>query len=812
MIGGILHISTRTMNFWVASWILIILAMVFSIVGYILSPINNHTLFFTVKDSVILGYPISLTQIWVQLTIYIYFIVLAEFSRTEFFSQHIYRRVAENNFQHLKIIRIELLYLAYAITDLSNQLVNNVYSNVLFLLGNIALIWLINKIGEVYVIIKEELAQDLYDNLGKVKNYNELGILVNRIANRFFFDPLVILYRYDYDISIESVVYRSSNLEEQIMQYNIDVNKQEYIHHEKFDIFLDSKEILYIENINETDIINDYTKNYYKGMNINSFVYYPVRIDINCYAGVSIWGFNENNAIIHGSKRKMLEDLIKIINISYKSLVITEKNIRTKTSYKALYDNAPDFIYSRSVDGIILTVNSACFPILGYREEELVSKNIRKIVASETYIIDDNSPTYVNLAGNYDTYVKKDGSTIELETYIWTTINSSGNTIIHGIARDITDRLKLTQEQIRSQRLESLGLLAGGIGHDFNNYLTTIQGYIDLINLQIKENNIDFDELASYIMRIKQTISNSVQLSYQLITFAKGGKPVTEQLNVAKHIIKTAKLFLTGKKITPIYNIEDDEIYILADKGMISQAISNIILNAIDAMENTTDPKLEISVTRVVAGNSKVLISISNNGETIPQDKIEKIFDPYFSTKKKGTGLGLSVTNSIIRNHGGNIIVTSGKKTTFNIFLDEIDPIEEDDIEDEDSVDTQKSLSILVMDDDEMLLSMISKMLESLNHSVYSVTHGEKALELLGKKGDFDLAIIDLTNKIGMGGKELNEIMGERYPHIKTIVISGYSTDAIMSNYKQFGFDDKLVKPFSIKDLTRIINSFTFEI
>ena len=116
------------------------------------------------------------------------------------------------------------------------------------------------------------------------------------------------------------------------------------------------------------------------------------------------------------------------------------------------------------------------------------------------------------------------------------------------------------------------------------------------------------------------------------------------------------------------------------------------------------------------------------------------------------------------------------------------------------------------MDDDEMILSMISKMLESHNHLVHTASHGEMALKVLEDKSDFDLAIIDLTNKIGMGGKELNEIMGKLYPKIKTVVISGYSTDAILSDYKQYGFDEKMLKPFSIEDLIRIIQTLEFEI
>jgi CheY-like chemotaxis protein/anti-sigma regulatory factor (Ser/Thr protein kinase) len=260
------------------------------------------------------------------------------------------------------------------------------------------------------------------------------------------------------------------------------------------------------------------------------------------------------------------------------------------------------------------------------------------------------------------------------------------------------------------------------------------------------------------------------------------------------------------------------------DKGQISQVIQNIVLNASQAMpdggvvtitcENVTSEDESIPLSE---DGKFVKITIQDTGTGIPENIIDKIFDPYFSTKEINSGLGLAISFSIIGKHDGTISVDSkeGRGTVFAIYLP---ASEEEKTTTEFSSEGRVSpppANILVMDDDEMVLSVYKKMLILLGHHIVTAANGEEVLtlfrEAIESGNPFDLIIMDLTIPGGMGGKETIQEILKIDLEVKSIVSSGYSNDPVMANFRKYGFRGAIAKPFQLKKLEKVISQVLLE-
>ena len=374
---------------------------------------------------------------------------------------------------------------------------------------------------------------------------------------------------------------------------------------------------------------------------------------------------------------------------------------------------------------------------------------------------------------------------------------------------EIEKRVKMEGEVLRTQKLEAIGILAGGIAHDFNNLLTAVLNTVYLAKMAVNPEEKAFEKMET----AENVLESAKALTQQLLTFSKGGEPVKEAVYLEKVIKDTVSFALRGSNVKCSFDIHDDLWPVEVDTGQISQVISNLVINATQAMpqgggikvyaeNDVLDKKgaLPLEVGRYLR------LSIEDSGHGISTEHIYKIFDPYFTTKQKGSGLGLASSYSVIMNHGGHISVESelGIGTTFHVYLPATDK------QPEETEDTRITVSdctgrILLMEDDVVIARSVVEGLEMLGFDAVSAKNGNEAIDIYQNAREsndpFDVVILDLTIPGGMGGKEAIKILLEIDPEIKAIVASGYSNDPVMSKFRDYGFNGVIPKPYMIEDL-----------
>lgn len=383
-----------------------------------------------------------------------------------------------------------------------------------------------------------------------------------------------------------------------------------------------------------------------------------------------------------------------------------------------------------------------------------------------------------------------------------------------GAFQDITERKKAEQELQKLQKLDSIGILAGGIAHDFNNMLGAMLGYTNLAQLDIA----DKDKTLDYLASIQNAISKATHLTQQLLTFSTGGTPVKELIDL-KELIKEATGFaLTGSNVKAEHRLGEDLLSVNADKGQMGQVIGNIVINANHAMPSGGTIKILAENVCLEKGNKLALkegkyvkMAIQDKGIGIPEEDLTNIFDPFFTTKAKGHGLGLSTAYSIIKNHDGTITVDSdlGVGTTFEIYLPASQKQAFADKETEKAFVSGNG-KILVMDDDEDMRESISKLLTVIGYEAVEAKDGAEGIKLykaaMKSSSPVDVAILDLTVRGGMGGKETMKKLLKIDPDAKAIVLSGYSNDDVLGNYRKYGFKGAIPKPCDQLKLTKTIS------
>lgn len=384
------------------------------------------------------------------------------------------------------------------------------------------------------------------------------------------------------------------------------------------------------------------------------------------------------------------------------------------------------------------------------------------------------------------------------------------------LGRDITERKKAEQQLLKMEKLETVGTLAGGIAHDFNNVLVGIFGNIAIAKQKLDKNHSAYKSLE----QAETSLNRATNLTGKLLTFATGGDPITEHINLGEIIKDVVDFDLSGSNVKLLLKQADDILAAEVDKGQIEQLFSNLVVNALQAMpdgghlyislENSKDLDYE---TMQLKPGRYIKVTIRDEGVGIDQQQLNKVFDPYFSTKQTGRGLGLATVYSIVHKHHGHISVQSetGKGTIFTLYLpaSEKGPVQEHQEIENEHPGLGGFAKVLVMDDEKIVRAMIIEALEGLGCTVEAAVNGKEVLEkyqrVLDSSDAFDVVILDLTIPGGMGGKATIEKLLQIDAQAKVIVSSGYADDPIMAHYSDYGFKGVLAKPFAIKKLQDVI-------
>ena len=384
---------------------------------------------------------------------------------------------------------------------------------------------------------------------------------------------------------------------------------------------------------------------------------------------------------------------------------------------------------------------------------------------------------------------------------------------ILGVFRDITEIKRMEKDIIKADKLESVGVLAGGIAHDFNNILTIILGNLTLVKMFMKEDDKSYKRIEG----AEKASLRAKDLTQQFLTFSKGGLPVKKVTSISDLIMESVNFSIRGSKARCEYFLQDNLWPLDIDAGQINQVINNLMINAAQAMPEGGVIKVKAENVNIdsqdllsLKEGKYVKISVEDEGTGIPKEHLQKIFDPYFTTKEKGNGLGLSTSFSIMKKHDGLLSVESGlgKGTIFYMYLpaSSMKILKESAEKDFQVVGTGK---ILFLDDDEEILEIAEAMLKKIGYSVDFCKDGSVVIELYKKAREsgepYDVVILDLTIPGGMSGKEAVKELIEIDPQVKAIASSGYSNSQIMSHYKKYGFSGVIAKPYRVEDLDELL-------
>ncbi len=514
--------------------------------------------------------------------------------------------------------------------------------------------------------------------------------------------------------------------------------------------------------------------------------------------------------------RELLEAQKIIVNVN----IEIEKEKEYLTATLASID---DGVISYNTEGKVFLMNRVAEEMTGLTSDEAIGRNIREVLrlsndssedrlfsaignVSDRYNISEiGVPFRISDKNGEERIIEVNSSMIKL--------NNKPLGIVMAL-RDITLKSKIDTEIIKMSKLETIGVLAGGIAHDFNNLLTGISGNISIA----KKIALNDHSLSEIILDIEKAVKRSSALTKQLLTFARGGDPLKIPASLREIVHESVKFIIKDPSVKCIIDIPDKLRDVFIDPNQINQSLNNLLINALQAMPGGGEIMISAkNLARIPSGlpldpGDYVLLEISDTGCGIPPESLSRIFDPFFTSKTNGTGLGLTSTFSIIKKHRGIINVYSdvGRGTTFEIYLRAADgPAETNPLAQKKAIKA-KGGSILIMDDEEYILDVFTKMLRIQGYTVECVKTGEDAIKKYREHYEsdkpFDFVILDLTVYGGMGGRETIKVLRSINPSIKAIVSSGYSENPVLANFREYGFSDVLTKPYSIDDILKVLN------
>ncbi|MDD3845648.1 MAG: ATP-binding protein [Syntrophorhabdaceae bacterium] len=484
-----------------------------------------------------------------------------------------------------------------------------------------------------------------------------------------------------------------------------------------------------------------------------------------------------------------------------------------------------DGVITVDTGGKVILINRAAEALTGYSQKEAEGRSFTEIFPVRGQCAQANDDpvgailrtTEPASLSTPSTLVGRDG-TEHLVAATASLIRREDATLIGAVIvfRDVTEQHRMEGELLKARKLESIGTLAGGIAHDFNNLLAVILGNISFARMLL---SADQKALKRLDEAEKATIRGK-DLSYRLLTFAKGGAPVKRLTMLDDLIRDTAELTVSGSNSKCVYELPDDLYRAQIDEGQIRQVIHNLVTNARESMPDggtitITAQNVDLIHSEGPLSPGKYIrLAVQDTGCGISPENLERVFDPYFTTKEmgseKGMGLGLAICYSIIKNHNGYISVTSqpGAGTTVHVHIEardaKVEPWPAGN-----AVEDGKGRKVLCMDDEEQVRNLAGQILKHMGYDVEFARDGSEAIDLFRKStlsgSPYDLVVLDLTVAGGMGGREAMENILAINPAVKAIVSSGYVNDTIVREYRKYGFSGVIAKPYSIEHFRKVI-------
>ncbi|MFC1508412.1 PAS domain S-box protein [Candidatus Omnitrophota bacterium] len=483
-------------------------------------------------------------------------------------------------------------------------------------------------------------------------------------------------------------------------------------------------------------------------------------------------------------------------------------------------NQALDSIYWINSGGEFVDVNDTVCKELGYSREELLTMSVKDIVS-------DNSPFYEKEIWPKrwealkkeksicfeSKHKRKNGDIFPVEI-VGNYVMFSRKEYVLAISRDISARKKLEKQYQHAQKMETVGRLAGGVAHDFNNLLTAIIGNAELAMMSLSPTDTSFNDISE----IRVSADKASNLTSKLLAFSRQQLIKPHILNLNDTIIEMDKMFrrLIGEDIELVTLPSEDLWYVKVDHTQIEQVLSNIVVNARDAMPN--GGKLTIETSNVILDGEYVKVepsatagdyvcfSVSDTGMGIDEETKSKIFEPFFTTKEKskGTGLGLATCYGIVKQNNGHIRVYSepGLGTTVKVYLPRTAGLHKCSLDSFSMVRiTSGTEHVLVVEDEPSVCNMIVRILENGGYSVMKAINGEEALRIVeDHEPDINILVTDVVMPY-MGGKELSKKLSGKYPAMKTLFMSGY-TDNLIVNHGILEPDVAFIeKPFSSNEI-----------
>lgn len=482
-----------------------------------------------------------------------------------------------------------------------------------------------------------------------------------------------------------------------------------------------------------------------------------------------------------------------------------QESARTMTN---ILENTTDGFFALDYQWRFAYLNAEAESLLGRSREELAGASIwEKFPEFSDSIFETNYRKVMSdqVALEFEASDRSGKTWFEVHAY-----PSGGGVSV--FFRDITERKRIEVERLTTSKLESLGTLAGGIAHDLNNILTVISGNIGLAQLEAPS---DSGSLLSFLSKAGQAAQHAAHLSSQLLTFSKGGAPLKKVVPMGELLERSAEFALYGSNLRADVDLSDGLWKSEVDAGQIEQVVNALVLNAREAMRHGGTLRIcarnvehEGKGGPILPAGRYVKVSISDRGCGVPEDLTTKIFDPYFTTKPASTGLGLAISYSIVKKHGGllHLESSSPEGSTFAFYLRASDrEVTPGNVSLSERVFHFNHQRILVMDDEAAIRELTSQLLGTLGYEVTAVPDGLEAVrtyERALRRGEhFQAVILDATVRGGMGGLATIERLRGLDPHVNAIICSGYSDEAALSEFLEYGFRGALPKPFTRGEL-----------